>query len=87
MKIIKSLKMFGNIVYNDDLNYGISDFSDVENIYSEKLQDAKIIRLNMRNKLYVELNYYPQILYIIDNNSYYKIDNQFYNIIENIIKS
>lgn len=77
--------MFGNVVYNDDLNNDITDFSDIENVYSERLKNAKIIKIDMRNKLYVELNYYPEISYIIDNNSYYKIDDELFHIIKEII--
>lgn len=81
----KELKDVGNVVYNDDLNEDIVDFSDIENVYSERLKNAKIIKINMRNKLYVELNYYPEISYMIDNNSYYKIDKELLQIIQEII--
>ena len=81
----KELKDVGNVVYNDDLNEDIVDFSDIENVYSERLKNAKIIKINMRNKLYVELNYYPEISYMIDNNSYYKIDEELLPIIQEII--
>ena len=87
-------KLFGFSNFINETQEELFDSSKIIDLYNLKAENISSIDILEENDNHIQViknitdeSLIKQFLYIIDNNSYYKIDNQFYNIIENIIKS